>query len=65
MKFFYGWWIVLAAILCQFASMSVGQAVIGVFMNPVIDDLGWKVWEFTLGSSKAVGGGAIYDIEAG
>tara|TARA_B100000029_G_scaffold304719_1_gene297588 strand:+ start:7407 stop:8666 length:1260 start_codon:yes stop_codon:yes gene_type:complete len=65
MKFFYGWWIVLAAILCQFASMSVGQAVIGVFMNPVIDDLGWKVWEFTLGSSLAVGGGAISAMVAG
>tara|TARA_B100001750_G_scaffold226014_1_gene218435 strand:- start:7533 stop:8792 length:1260 start_codon:yes stop_codon:yes gene_type:complete len=65
MKFFYGWWIVLAAILCQFASMSVGQAVIGVFMNPVIDDLGWKVWEFTLGSSLAVGAGAISAMVAG
>ena len=65
MKFFYGWWIVLAAVLCQFASMSVGQAVIGVFMKPVIDDLGWKVWEFTLGSSLAVGTGAISAVIAG
>ena len=65
MKFYYGWWIVLAAIVCQFASMSVGQAAIGVFMKPVIDDLGWKVWEFTLGSSLAVGAGAISAIIAG
>ena len=65
MKFYYGWWIVLAAIVCQFASMSVGQAVIGVFMKPVIADLGWKVWEFTLGSSLAVGAGAISAIIAG
>lgn len=62
---FYGWWIVGGAILSLFASMAVGQATVGVFMRPVIDELGWQVWQFTLGSSLAVGMGAISGIFAG
>ena len=64
-RLYYGWWIVGGAILCQFAFMSVSQAIVGVFMRPVIDDLGWKVWQFTLGSSLAVGAGAMTGIIAG
>lgn len=62
---YYGWWIVGAAVLSQFAFMTAGQATVGVFLRPVTDDLGWQVWQFTLGSSLAVGAGAISGIFAG
>ena len=62
---YYGWWIVGGSILCQFAFMSVSQAVVGVFMRPVVDDLGWRIWQFTLGSSLAVGAGAISGVFVG
>jgi sugar phosphate permease len=62
---YYGWWIVGGSILCLFASMSVSQAIVGVFMRPVVDDLGWQVWQFTLGSSLAVGAGAMSGVVAG
>jgi sugar phosphate permease len=62
---YYGWWIVGGAILCQFAFMSVSAAIVGVFLRPVVDDLGWKVWQFTLGSSLAVGAGAISGVFVG
>ena len=46
-KPFYGWWIVAAALVGQFTWMGVGPAVVGVFLRPVVDDLGWQVWQFT------------------
>ena len=64
-KSYYGWWIVFGAIICQFLSMSVSQTVVGVFMKPVTEDLGWQVWQFTLGSSLAVGVGALSGIIVG
>ena len=45
--------------------MSVGPAVVGVFLRPVVEDLGWQVWQFTLGSSLAAASGAISGIVAG
>jgi sugar phosphate permease len=45
--------------------MSVSAAIVGVFLRPVVDDLGWKVWQFTLGSSLAVGAGAISGVLVG
>lgn len=62
---YYGWWIMGGAILCQFAFMSVSQAVVGVFMMPVVDELGWKVWQFALGPSLSVAAGAISGVFAG
>ena len=61
-QFFYGWWIVAAAIVCQFVSMSVGQGVVGIFLQPVATDLGWAVWQYTLGPSLALGIGAVAGI---
>ncbi len=29
--------------------MSLGQAIAGIFMRPVSAELGWPVWQFTLG----------------
>lgn len=62
---YYGWWIVAAAIVCQFAFMSFSQAVVGIFMKPALNELGWPVWQFTLGPSLAVGVGALSGVFAG
>ena len=45
--------------------MGAGVAVVGVFLRPVTDELGWQVWEFTFGYSLAVVGGALSGIVAG
>ena len=45
--------------------MAVGQAVVGVFLRPVADDLGWQVWQFTLGTSLSSAAGAASGIFAG
>ena len=64
-KPFYGWWMVGGAVVCQFASMGVSQAVVGVFLTPVVTELGWQVWQFTLGMSLAAGAGGLSGIVAG
>lgn len=50
---FYGYWIVAAAFLSQFVAMGVFSYVLGPFMMPMIDDLGWTRAEFTLSRSLA------------
>ena len=62
---FYGWWIVGAALVGQFTWMAVGPAVVGVFLRPMVDDLGWQVWQFTLATSIAAATGAVSGIIAG
>ena len=62
---FYGWWIVAAALVGQFTWMGVGPAVVGVFLRPMVDDLGWQVWQFTLATSIAAATGAVSGIIAG
>jgi MFS family permease len=64
-RLYYGWGIVLGAILCNFAFLSVSQSSIGVFTLPMVDDLGWKVWQYTLGPSIAIGTGAFSSIVVG
>ncbi|MCY4413112.1 MAG: MFS transporter [Caldilineaceae bacterium] len=53
-RFFYGWWIVAAAVLLQFTFLSVSQSTVSVFLRPVVAEMGWQVWQFTLGSSLSV-----------
>ncbi|MXX66697.1 MAG: MFS transporter [Chloroflexi bacterium] len=55
---FWGWWIVIGAIVGQFAAMGSGGAIAGVFLRPMTSDLGWAAAEYTLGGSTAflVGG---------
>ena len=62
---FYGWWIVAGAVVSQFTWMGVGPAVVGVFLRPVVDELGWQVWQFTLATSLAAATGAVSGIVAG
>ena len=45
--------------------MGVSQAAAGVFLKPVVDDLGWQVWQFTLGTSLASAAGGLSGIVAG
>ena len=62
---FYGWWIVAGAGVAQFCWMGAGPAAVGVFLRPVADELGWQTWQFTLGYSLAVAGGALSGVIAG
>ena len=39
-KIYYGWWLVGAAVVCQFTFLSVGQVVVGVLLGPVVDEMG-------------------------
>ncbi len=64
-KSFYGWWIVAGAVATQFAWMAVGPAVAGVFLGPIVNDLQWDVWQFTLGVSLAAVASAFSGIVAG
>lgn len=51
---FWGWWIVLGAVVGQFVGMGVGGSISGVFLRPVTEDLDWTTAEFTLGASAAL-----------
>jgi len=50
---FYGWWIVVAAVVAQFASMGASGQIGGVFLRPMTDELGWSSAQYTLGGSAA------------
>ena len=62
---FYGWWMVGGAVVCLFAWMGASQAAAGVFLKPVVEELGWQVWQFTLGTSLAAAAGGLSGIYAG
>jgi len=64
-RFFYGWWIVAAAVLLQFVFLGVSQSTVSVFLRPVVEELGWQVWQFTLGSSLGVLAGALSGVVVG
>lgn len=55
---YYGWWILIGAIIVQFLAISVGQMVSGVFLEPIVADLGIRVWQFSaaISVSTAMGG---------
>ena len=53
------------AVICLFAWMGVSQAAAGVFLKPVVEDLGWQVWQFTLGTSLAAVAGGLSGIYVG
>lgn len=65
LRLFYGWWIVAAAVLLQFTFLSISQSTVGVFLRPVVEDMGWQIWQFTLGSSLAVMAGALSGVVVG
>lgn len=64
-RIFYGWWIVSCAVLLQSVFLIVSQATASVFLRPVVEELGWQVWQFSLGSSLAVLAGALSGVAIG
>ena len=50
---FYGYRIIAAAFVSQFVAMGVFSYVLGPFMLPMIEDLGWTRAEFTMSRSIA------------
>ena len=64
-RVYYGWWIVVAAVLLQFIFLSVSASTVSVFLRPVVEELGWHVWQFTLGSSLALMAGALSGVVLG
>ena len=58
-RVFWGWWIFAAAIVGQFVTIGFAAQVIGVFLVPMTEDLGWSRSEFVLASSLGFGIGAI------
>ena len=56
---FWGWWIVVGAIVGQFVSMGVGGSIAGVFLRPMTEELDWGAAEYTLGASAALAVGGL------
>ena len=46
-KLYYGYWLVGAAFVAQFVSVGSQNYVVGAFLKPMTDDLGWTRAEFT------------------
>ena len=64
-KIYYGWWILAGAILAQFTATSTGQMVSGVFLDPLVEELDIKVWQFAAAVSLATAFGAIAVVVIG
>lgn len=45
---YYGYWLIAAAFVAQFVAVGVQNYVIGPFMIPMTEELGWTRAEFTL-----------------
>jgi len=58
-SFFYGWVIVLGAIVGQYAAIGGRGQVTGIFMGPVTTDLGWTISQYTIASSLAFAAGGL------
>ena len=64
-KIYYGWWILAGAILAQFTATSTGQMVSGGFLDPLVEELDIKVWQFAAAVSLATAFGAIAVVVIG
>ena len=54
-RVFYGWWIVLGAVVAQFVAVGMQSSVGGVFLRPMSEDLGWTRAQFTIATSVGTG----------
>jgi sugar phosphate permease len=45
---YYGYWLIPAAFIAQFVSIGMLSYVVGPFMTPMSDELGWTRAEFTI-----------------
>ncbi|PKN83133.1 MAG: hypothetical protein CVU47_00575 [Chloroflexi bacterium HGW-Chloroflexi-9] len=52
-RFFYGWWIVLAAGVATFVSSAFGGVLQSVVLRPMTDEFGWTRSEFTFANTIA------------
>ncbi|MBZ0252401.1 MAG: MFS transporter, partial [Candidatus Methylomirabilis sp.] len=50
-RWFYGWNIVVAGVLCQFFSVGLAFYSFGVFLDPLIAEFGWTKADTSLGFS--------------
>ncbi len=57
-RMFYGWWIVVAAFVGQFATLAATAGFAGVVLRPMTEELGWTAAQFSIGTS------AIFVAEA-
>jgi MFS transporter, OFA family, oxalate/formate antiporter len=46
-RIYFGYWLALGAFVAQFVSVGSQNYVIGVFLKPMTDDLGWTRSDFT------------------
>ena len=46
-RIYYGYWLIGAAFVAQFVSVGSQNYVVGAFLKPMTDDLGWTRAEFT------------------
>ncbi len=49
--FYYGYWIMGGAFVAQMITVAMTQSVVGPFVTPMIEDLGWTRTDFFLGQS--------------
>ncbi len=47
-RIYYGYWLIAAAFVAQFVAVGVQNYVIGAFMIPMTEELGWTRAEFTI-----------------
>ncbi len=47
-RIYYGYWLIVAAFVAQFVSAGVQNYVIGPFMIPMTEEMGWSRAQFTL-----------------
>ncbi len=47
-QIYYGYWLIVAAFVAQFVSVGVQNYVIGPFLTPMTDELGWTRAQYTL-----------------
>lgn len=47
-RVYYGYYLVVAALVAQFVSMGAGNYILGPFLEPMTEDLEWSRSEFTL-----------------
>ena len=52
-RIFWGWWMVIGAVVGQFVGMGAGGSIAGVFLRPITEDLNRTSVEYTLGASAA------------
>lgn len=62
---FYGWWMVGIAIISSFSAMSIGQAIPGVFMEPMTQDFDWPISHFYIAISCGTVMGGLMAVIVG